>query len=375
MDTLEVHEVNSRRNLREFILFPFSLYKDCPYWIPPLIREELTLFDRSKNPAFEFCECRQWIVRKNGKAVGRIAGIIHGLEAESSKTARFGWIDFIDDPEVSKLLLHQVETWFKAKDIEQIHGPFGFNDMDPEGMLVEGFDSPATITTIFNFDYYPSHLEQLGYKKSADWIEWNIGPVVDTPDRLRKGAQLVEKRFKVRSKRFHGKKELIEWAAEMFKVLNQSFQHLHGFQTLSPRQIEFYLHKYLSFIDPQFISIIINDRDEVVGFGIAMPSLSQAFKKARGRLFPFGILHILRGIRHREEIEMCLIGVRPDYQRKGIIALIFRDMNTAFFRSGFKTVRSNAVLEDNKEVHKLFRVYGDLLKVHKRRRCYTKTLV
>ncbi|MCZ6674778.1 MAG: hypothetical protein O7C75_17755 [Verrucomicrobia bacterium] len=359
--------------MREFILFPFSLYKKSPYWIPPLIREEFVLFDRHRNPAFEFCKLRQWIVRKNGKTAGRIAGIVHRFEVESIKTGRFGWIDFIDDHEVSKLLLDQVEDWFKEIGIEQIHGPFGFSDMDPEGMLVEGFDSPATIATIYNYSYYPTHLEEHGYEKSVDWVE-GIGPIPAPPNRLLRAAKLVEQRFKVKSKRIQGRKEMAGRVQEMFNVLNESFRHLHGFQTLSPGQIDFYLDKYLGYVDPELISIIVNDSDEIVGFAIAMPSLSEAFRKAKGRLFPFGAFQILRGLRKREEIDLYLIGVRPDYQRTGIVALIFRDLFLAFKRHGFEKARSNAILENNYEALTLFSEYEEAVEIHKRRRCYKKSL-
>ncbi|MCB1120563.1 MAG: hypothetical protein KJT03_03360 [Verrucomicrobiae bacterium] len=373
MAKLEVCEVKNRKDLREFILFPFSLYEHSPYWIPPLIREELTQFDRNKNPAFEFCQMRQWMVRKNGKVAGRIAGIVHKFEVDSEKTGRFGWIDFIDDLGVSQLLLEQVEGWLKPMGIGHIHGPFGFSDMDPEGMLVRGFDSPATITTIYNYDYYPYHLEKHGYEKSVDWIEW-IGDIPKTPDRLLKASKLIERKYKVRSKRMQGRKEMIQWAPEMFNVLNQSFQHLHGFQTLSPRQIQFYVFRYLSFVNPDFISIIVNDKDEIVGFAIAVPSLSEAFRKARGRLFPFGAFQILRALKKRDEIDLYLIGVRPDYQRKGIVALIFRDLFLAFERYGFKWARSTAILEGNNKALKLFSEYQDRIDVHKRRRCYKKSI-
>lgn len=372
MGTLEVYEVKSRKDLREFVLFPFSLYKDCPHWIPPLIREEIALFDPNRNPAFEFCKIRQWIAKRNNHTVGRIAGITHRLEVSSNKTGRFGWVDFIDDLEVSKSLFQQVENWFQESGIELIHGPFGFSDMDPEGMLVKGFDSPTTIATIYNYEYYPSHLEQLGYITSAEWIEW-FASLPQFPERLSKSANVIERRFKIRSKHLE-KKDLPNRGKEMFRVLNESFKNLYGFQSLSAAQIDFYVEKYLAYIDPELNPIVVNEKDEIVGFSIAIPSLSSAFKKANGRLFPLGAFHILRSLKQKEEIDLYLIGVRPDFQRKGVVALIFRDLWSAFERQGFKRVRSNAILVDNNAALKLFSDYEASIEVHKRRRCFKKSL-
>ncbi len=367
-----VQKVEDKAGLKRFVKFPFSLYKDNPYWVPPLTADELTVFNPDKNPAFEHCEAAYWMVLKEGKPVGRIAGIIHKTEAAEEKVIRFGWIDFIDDPEVSRLLLEAVENWGKAKGLTSIQGPLGFTDMDFEGMLVEGFEYPATIATIYNYPYYPQHLEKLGFTKSVDWVELKGDVPDEVPRRLARRAQMVESRFKFRSIRLRSKKVAQQYGEELFDVLNKAYADLFGFHALTPKQIKFYIAQYLGFVVPELLSLVVNNEGKLIGFAITMPSLSKAFQKARGSLFPFGFIHILRALKNNDTADMYLIGVLPEYQKYGVTALIFRDLVQAYIDKGIKVALTNQMLETNYNVLQQFNEFQESSEIYKRRRCYKK---
>ncbi len=368
---IEVRELTTKSGLRKFVKFPFRLYSNNQYWVPPLIKDELTVFNPKKNPALRHCEIRYWMAFDNGRAVGRIAGIIHETESKKEKLARFGWIDFVDDMGVSKALLETVEKWAARYDLNGIHGPMGFSDMDFEGMLVEGFDTPATIATIYNYPYYSKHLEQLGYTKSADWVELKADVPVPTKALTRR-AQLVENRFKFKSLKLSNRREAVKYGKELFDVLNASYADLYGFHTLTDEQINFYIEQYLGFVVVDMLSLIVNEDDRLIGFAITMPSFSKAFQKAKGRLFPFGVFHILKALKKNDMADMYLIGIHPEYQMKGVTALIFRDMIEAYNRRGIKTAVTNPMLEENANILSQFNEYQENTEIYKRRRAYKK---
>lgn len=371
---LEIQEVKNRKDLRNFIRFPFSLYRNNPNWVPQQNRDEFEVFNQNKNPALALCKTRQWMVYRDGEVVGRIAGIIHEKEAANKKLARFGWIDFVDDIEVVKLLLNKVEEWVTEHHLEGIHGPMGFSDMDLEGMLVEGFDTPGTIATIYNFDYYPKHLEALGYTKAVDWVEAK-GKIPKEPSkRLLRIAQIVENRFKVKSLGLTSRKQVAARGKELFEVLNECFKGLYGFQPLSEGQINYYIKMYLGFVIPELVSMVVNEEDKLVGFAVAMPSLTKAFQKAKGNLIPFGIFYILRALKKNDTVDLYLIGVLPEYQRMGVTSLIFRDLILAFNKRGYTIARTNIILEENMNMLTQFNEYQESTEMHKRRRCYVKNL-
>ncbi len=375
--TLEIHEVRNRKKLRDFILFPFSLYKDNSFWVPPLIRDEFELFNPKKNPSLALCETRQWVALMDGKIVGRIAGIIQKANYNPQKLARFGWLDFINDKNVAESLLLTVESWAKEKGMTGVHGPLGFSDMDPEGMLVEGFDSPATIATIYNYDYYPKLLESLGFHKAVDWVEMRFTVPPEPSKKLLRTAQLVESRFKFSSLKFKSRRHAKKYAAprgqELFDILNKSYATLYGFHPLTKEQISYYIKQYFGFIIHDLMSMIVNDKDELIGFAIAMPSLTEAFQKANGRIFPFGLFHILRGLKKSKTVDMYLIGVLPEYQKMGVTSLIFRDLIRAFNNRGIKQAITNQMLEENQNILTQFNEYQKESEIHKRRRCYIKS--
>ena len=369
---LNTVEVQTKKDLRAFLKFPYHLYKDSPNWVPPLLRDELEIFDKKRNPALALCKTKQWLAMRDGKIVGRIAGIIHEKEAINAQLARFGWFDFIDDHEVAKALIDQVETWAKSEGLQGVHGPLGFSDMDPEGMLVEGFDSPGTIATIYNFDYYPKHLEAADYQKAADWIEGRGELPKEPSRRMIRTAEIVEGRFKVKSLKLKTRKQVAARGRELFQVLNSAYQDLYAFQSLTEGQINYYIKMYLGFVIPELVSMVVNDKDELVGFAVAMPSMTKAFQKARGQLFPTGIFHLLAATKKEKTVDLYLIGVLPEYQRMGVTALIFRDLIIAFNKRGFTNARTNIILEDNISTLTQFNEYQTSSEMHKRRRCYIK---
>jgi GNAT superfamily N-acetyltransferase len=327
-----------------------------------------------KNPALAHCQVKFWLAVKDDKVVGRVAGIVHKDEAEKTKKARFGWIDFEDDSKISQSLIEEVEKWGRSLGMEYLHGPLGFSDMDFEGMLVDGFDFPSTIATIYNYPYYPKHLESLGYTKSVDWLEMRSQVPEKINERLLKRVQHVEKRFGLRSAKLTSKKDALKYADELFDVLNKGYADLYGFHELTEAEIKYYIDQYLGFVIPELLSFVLNKEGKLVGFAITMPSLSKAFQKAKGRLLPLGAFHILRALRKNDTVDMYLIGVLPEYQRKGVTSLIFRDLIQAYQRRGIKWAITNPMLEENSHILSQFNEYQERSEFHKRRRCYQKKL-
>lgn len=372
--SIQIKEVVTKQDLKQFIKFPFNLYSKNKYWIPPLIGEEQKNFSKEKNPAFEFCESCLWIAQSDHKVVGRIAGIINKRYNEKigKNVARFGYVDFIDDEEVSLKLFSTAESWARAKGCSSIHGPLGFTDMDPEGMLVEGFEEYGTIATIYNFPYYPMHAEKHGYQKDIDWIEYELLTPKSIPDKVEKLAQAVAERYNLKVLEVKNQKQLLPYAHEIFHVLNSAYENIYGFVQLTEKQIDLYVKQYFGFIKPGFVPVILNNKNEVVGFGITMPSLSLAFQKAKGRLFPFGFIHLLRAVKKNDRADLYLTGVRPDYQDKGVNAMLMYEVTKVFINQKIIWVESNPELETNMKVRAQWRFYEG--RQHKRRRCYIKNL-
>jgi len=345
---VELKKVRTKREIDAFIDFQFRLYKGNPYWCPPLRMDERKTFRRDKNPAFAHCEAEYWIAYRNGKPVGRIAGLINHKANErwNEKLVRFGWIDFIDDPEVSNALINIVSEWGRSKGMTGIHGPLGFSDMDNEGMLIEGFDQLAIMTSIYNYPYYRTHIEQMGFIKAADWVQYEFD-IIPIPEKFEKARALVEKRYNVRVVRVKKTKELLPYARKMFRMLNHAFRDLYGFVALTEEQMDAYTKQYFGFIRPEFVSFVVDKEDDVVGFGISLPNLTYALQKSSGKLFPLGWYRLLKAIRRNKIIDMYLLGVHPDYQGKGIAALFFYDLNQAYIKNGIQKAISSPQLEDN----------------------------
>jgi hypothetical protein len=374
MENLYIKEVKTKSDLKKFVTFPDKLYKNNPYRVPPLHKFEYAILDKVSNPAFESCDAVYYLAYKNKKIVGRIAGIINGKYNElwEKSYARFGWIDFIDDYAVSELLLKSVEDWAKSKRINAIHGPLGFTDLDMEGMLIDGFEEMGTQAVIYNYPYYKDHMEKYGYYKDTDWVQYEIQVPDEVPERLKKFSKLIKAKYGVRSLKFSKPKDVIPWAGKLFKTLNESFKDLYGFVPLSDGQIEFYTKHYFSAVDPKYLSFIVDKNDDIVGFGITMMSLSKALIKAKGKLLPFGFIHILKALKKNDTIDMFLQGVRPDYQNKGITAIIYSETMQSFIDNNIKLAITGVQLEDNLSAQLLFDSYEN--RMHLKRRCFIKLI-
>lgn len=369
-----IKEAATKKDIRDFVKFPFKLYANNPYWIPQINNDEIKNISKGSNPAFDFCDAKYWLAMKDGEIVGRIGGIINRRynEKVGKNCARFSQVDFIEDPSVLKALLTTVEDWARAQGAVLIHGPFGFTDMDPEGMLVEGFDELGTIATIYNHAYYPIQMENNGYKKEIDWIEYELIPPKVIPEKVERIAQIVLERYHLKVLQLKKAKELMPYAHEIFEVLNSCYEDLHGFVSLTDKQIEMYIKQYFGFIIPDYVPIVVDEHNKVVAFGITMPSLSKAFQKANGRLFPFGFIHILRAMKNNNRADLYLTGVRPDYQDKGVNAIMMCEMNKVYLKYKIEVVESNPELETNSKVQAQWRFYEK--RQHKRRRCFIKML-
>jgi hypothetical protein len=371
---LLVKEIIYKKDLRAFVKFPFKLYSKNKFWVPPLLFDELKNLNREKNPAFEFCDASYWLVYKNDKVVGRAAGIINNRynDKVGKKFARFGWTDFVDDKDVSALIFNTLENWAKENGCVSIHGPLGFTDMDPEGMLIEGFNELGTIATIYNHPYYQTHIEKLGYTKDIDWVEFELVPPKEIPEKVERIANAVKERYGLKMLTPKKAKDLLPYAHEIFEVLNQAYSNIYGFVPLTDKQINLYVKQYFGFIKPDYVPVIVDKNNKVVAFGITMPSLSKAFQKAKGKLFPLGFIHVLMAMKKNDRVDLYLTGVRPDYQDKGVNAIMMLEMNKIYLRNNIKKVESNPELETNAKVQAQWRHYEG--RQHKRRRCYIKEL-
>jgi hypothetical protein len=369
---IQIKEVKTKKDLSDFIKFPDTLYKGNKYRVPPLHSFEKETLNAEKNPAFDFCEATYWLAYRDGKIVGRVAGIINHKFAEAwgENYARFGWIDFIDDYEVSGLLLKTVEDWAKAKGTTGVHGPLGFTDMDLEGSLVDGFEETATQAVIYNYPYYADHFAKLGYVKDVDWVQYEIIVPDKVPEKLERLSQLVQQKYNLRPLKAKKAKDLLPYAKGMFATLNEAFKGLYGFVPLTDKQIEYYTKLYFSMINPKFVCLVLDSNDEVVGFGVSLYSLSAAFIKAKGELYPFGFIHVLKDLYKNDKVDMLLQGVKPMYQNKGIPAIYNSVMMQAYIDNGVKTAITSHILEKNISGQLMFEKFE--IRQHLRRRCYLK---
>lgn len=372
---IEIREVKTAKDLQSFIKFPFELYKNNPYWVPPLVQFEESTLNKTKNPAFDYCEAAYWLAVDNGTIVGRIAGILHGLEVKAKWLVRFGWIDFVDNREVSQKLIDTVIEWARAKNIKGIHGPLGFTDLDFEGTLIEGFDQLATQATIYNFSYYKDHFEAMGFEKACDWVEGRGMVPEEVPKRLKRTAEIIEGRFKFKVKEFKRNKDLLQYTHSIFDILNESYANLYGYYPLSEKQVEYYIKQYFGLVRKEYVSVIVNEADEAIGFAICFPSFSKAFQKARGHLFPFGFIHVLKDFYFNKTLDMFLIGVRPEYQKLGANVLIFRSMWENFIKTGATRLVTGPMLEENFGVLNLWNEHmSEENRITIRRRCFIKQI-
>ncbi len=373
-----VHKVTTSRELKKFARFNYKLYKDNPYSVPDLYSDILKTFSREKNPAFEFCEAEYFLAYQDGKIVGRVAAIInHKANATWGKKAvRFGWIDFIDDLDVSRALLKAVEQWGADKGMTTMEGPLGFTDMDAEGMLIEGFEELSTMATIYNYPYYPEHMEKLGLGKAIDWVEMKLMVPEKLPEQYEKIARIVQQRLNLHVRKLRSVKEIRRTGLgyKIFDLVNEAYKPLFGYSEMTKGQIDRYINEYLPILDLNMVTLVEDANNELVGVGISMASLSRALQKAKGRLWPFGWWHLLKAlfIKRPPILDLLLIAVKPEYQGKGVNAIMFADLIPIYIKYGFEWGETNPELEVNDKIQSQWHYLDN--RIHKRRRCYTKEI-
>lgn len=376
---VEIISINpySDRELKKFIKFNGQLYKGNRYAVPELIFDSINTLSPRKNAAFSFCEAEYFLAYKDGKLVGRVAAIINHKANRiwGKKTVRFGWIDFIDDIEVSRALLSRVEEWGRGKGMEEIDGPLGFTDFDPEGMLTYGYNQIGTLITIYNYPYYPQHLKRLGYVEGAKWIEMKLKVPKSVPERHIRVANIVKQKYGLKVVRCKSVGELAKrYGKQIFDLLNQAYAHLYGYSELSPEQIELYIKMYVPVLDRRMVSTVVDKDDRLVAVGISMPSLSIALQKCKGRLFPFGWWHLLKALflKRSNVLDLLMVAVKPELQNKGINAILMEDLVNNYNSMGFEWGETNPELETNHKVQAMWEFYEPT--VHKRRSTFKKEI-
>ncbi|NVO01696.1 MAG: hypothetical protein HXX09_03260 [Bacteroidetes bacterium] len=369
-----IKEVFTKSDLKKFINFQYELYKGNKFWCPPMKMDEMNTLSKDKNPSFDYCEARYWLAYKDDKIVGRIAGIINPKSNQrwEQKHIRFGWIEFINDVEVCQALLKTVEDWGKERGLNHIHGPLGFTDMDNEGMLVKGFDELSTMASIYNHEYFPELMEKAGYQKDADWIQYEFKIPSEPNEKVEKFANIAKERYGLRVLEVKKSKELLPYAKKMFELLNRSFKDLYGFTELTEKQMNLYVKQYFGFIVPKYICLVVDKSDEVVGFGVSLPSLTKASQKCKGNLFPFGFMHLLKALKNSEIIDMYLNGIAPEYQGKGVHAIYYDFLTKSYINNNVKLAITNPQLEENAKALNVWKHYDG--RQHITRRCYLKEI-
>ncbi len=375
---ITIKEVKNRCELRKFVNFPEKLYKKNPYYVPPLVFDQMDTLDQKKGAAQEFCDSKLYLAYKDGELVGRVAAIVNNLANKQwdHKEVRFGWYDFIDDEEVSKALMDKVEEFGREKGMESVVGPLGFTDFDPEGLLVEGFDQMNTMPLIYNDPYYVTHIEGMGFQKDADWIEYKVYiPKEKLPEKMDRVSKIIMERANVHIRPLT--KKIIKkenYGKKLFAAINDCYKNLYNFTVLPEHMAEKYLGFYLSILDLKFVTCIENEKNEIVAFGVTMPSLNKALQKSRGKLWPFGWYHLLKSLffKREEGVELLLIGVIPEYQNSGINSLVFAETFKTCKDAGVVWAETNAILETNIKNQQQFQAFDHECK--KRRRSYIKKL-
>jgi GNAT superfamily N-acetyltransferase len=371
--SVEIREVKSKKELKRFVNFQYLLYKGNKYFVPSIRSNVLKTFDPKLNPSYDFCEVRLWLAYSNNRIVGRIAGILNLSynSIKDEKCIRFGWFDFVDDFEIAKALLKTVEDWGREIGMKKIHGPIGMTNFDPSGILVDGFEETATSSSVYNYPYYSKHIEKLGFTKENDWIEFKI-PVPDkTPDQLHRIAKIVESKFNLTVIRPRTSADLLKYGKGIFTLMNEAYKGLYTVLEFNEKQMNYYIKKYLPSLPPRYVSIVLL-KDEVVAFGISMPSISKALQKSNGRLFPFGFIRIMKALKKNTILDLMLIAVKPEHQNKGINSIMFDELIPIYIQNGFKQVETNSEMETNVKVQSQWKFFEPRLT--KRKRSYFKQI-
>ncbi|MCY0977797.1 GTP cyclohydrolase [Chryseobacterium wangxinyae] len=371
MSEVSILEVKTPAELKQFVRLPMDLYKNNPYYVPSFIKDELNVWNSQENPALQYSEAKQFLAYKNNKVVGRIAAIINRKEEKELglKKVRFGWIDFIDDEKVSKALIDTVIDYAKSHQIDNIEGPMGFTNLDKAGMLTFGFEKIATMIGIYNHEYYPRHIENLGLTKEKEWVEFEMNFPKILPPKVEKFSKLIAEKYNLKVLNFKNKEEIIPYVKPMFKLLDETYKHLSTYTPITEEQIKTYKEKFFPMIAKNYVICVVDEHDELVSFAVTMPSYSKALQKAKGKLFPFGWWHFLQAQKKNDRANFYLIGIHPEYQRRGVTAIIFKEIFVRFNNMGIDFAETNPELEENKSVQVLWQDYNPVN--HKRRRTYS----
>nr|WP_314496758.1 GTP cyclohydrolase [uncultured Chryseobacterium sp.] len=373
MSEVSILEVKTPNELKQFVKFPMDLYRNSPYYVPSFIKDELNVWNPQENPALQYSEAKQYLALKDQKVVGRIAVIINHKEEKELgiRKVRFGWIDFIDDREVSKALIDTVISYAKQHEIDKIEGPMGFTNLDKAGMLTFGFEKIATMIGIYNHEYYPQHIEDLGLTKEKEWVEFEMNFPKILPPKVEKFSKLIAEKYNLRVLEFQNKEEILPYVKPMFKLLDETYKHLSTYTPISEEQIKTYKEKFFPMIAKNYVICVVDEHDELVSFAVTMPSYSKALQKAKGKLFPFGWWHFMQAQKKNDRANFYLIGIHPEYQRRGVTAIIFKEIFVRFNNMGIDFAETNPELEENKSVQVLWQDYNPVN--HKRRRTYSLT--
>lgn len=371
---ITVKEIHTKKDLKAFVKFPFELYKDSKYWVPPIIKQELDTFNKDENPIFKDAEARFFLAYKNGKIVGRVVAIINWLEVnkQDQKKMRFGWFDFIDDKSVSEALIAEVERIGRENQLEYSEGPVGFSNLDKVGVITEGFEHITTMVTWYNHPYYASHYEALGFKIEKGYSE-SIFPFANVkPETFKKAQELIKRRYQLTALKFTKTDQVMPYADKMFDLFNDSYSELSSFVEITDLQKAYFKKKFISFVNPEYIKFVVDKNDDLVGFAIVMPAFAKALQKANGKLFPFGIGHILNAKKNSKDVIFYLIGIHPSYQNKGVHAVIFNEYYETFTEKGIQTCYRTPELDDNEAIHKIWKHFNP--KVYRKRKTFRKDL-
>ncbi len=371
-----VHPIYSRDQREQYVKFGIDLYKGNDCYVPPLVRDDMATLDPDVNPAFDFCEAQSFMAFRNGEPVGTITAIIN--KSANDKTGRrdlrFGFLEFIDDAEVVDALFEAAAAWGRERGMTRMVGPMGFSDMDHEGMLIEGFDELGTMATIYNYPYYPEHMARLGFEKEVDWVEFRIKVPDAIPEKHQRIAEIVARKYGLKVVKYTSRSKIKkEYGQAIFDLINSAYADLYGYSPLSPRQISYYIDEYIGMLNLDQVSLVTDSDGRLVAVGISMPNMSRALQKSRGRLFPTGWYHLLKALKgDTDTVDLLLVAVAPDYQSKGVNALLFSDLIPVFNRRGFKEAESNLELEGNENVQKQWEYFER--RQHRRRRAFSKSI-
>ncbi len=371
---LRIQEVKNNNQLKIFVKFANKLYKNNKYYVPDLIQDEMNTLRKDKNPAYEFCDSVFFLAYDDNKVVGRIGVLINNRSNEkwNQNNARFTHFDFIDDTNVSKLLMKTAETWAKDKGYTVLHGPLGLTDLDHQGMLVEGYNEMDLFITLYNHPYYIKHIENLGFKKDVDWVEYQISILPDKLSKYSRISKVVQKKYGYKIIEFKRKKDILPWAQKVFELYNEAYTPLYGTTLLSQPQIDMYINAFFGFVNADFIKIIVDKNNEVIGFGITMPSISKAMQKVNGKLFPFGFIHLLKSIKKNDVLDMYLVAIHPDVQGTGATSLLIDSIAKSAIKYNMKFGETGPELEHNLQVQTMWKYFD--MRQHRRRRVYKKEI-